>query len=176
MLIAEKKKQKNIIEYILFMYQTEDLIKVYDFDMEKIEKYVITHLPISDEAKEEHNLWYREVSSQMKEEGIEAGGHLSQVQKIIEELSALSTLLLKDDYEYQIVFNNAKKFIDHNLRLAEGKVDNEIQICINGIYGLLLMRINEQPVDESLMIPVKAFGEVLSYLGYKYHQKQSANS
>ncbi|MEQ9168646.1 MAG: DUF4924 family protein, partial [Fulvivirga sp.] len=32
--IAEHKKQNNIVEYIIHMYQTEDLIRVFDMDIE----------------------------------------------------------------------------------------------------------------------------------------------
>ncbi len=39
MLIAQKKIHENIAEYILYMYQIEDVIRSYEFDLERI----ITH-------------------------------------------------------------------------------------------------------------------------------------
>ena len=41
MLIAQQKLKENIAEYILYMYQIEDVIRAYHFDLNKImEKYV----------------------------------------------------------------------------------------------------------------------------------------
>ena len=169
MLIAEKKKQKNISEYIIFMYQTEDLIRVYDFDIELIEKYVIHHFPINEEEKQQNKDWYNQILRKMKSEGIEEKGHLSEVQQTVDELLKLNNeLLLKGDENYQKIYQKAKTHIDKNLELSEGKIENEIQICLNGIYGLLLLRMNGKEVDESLLEPLNSFGDVLSYLSYQY--------
>ena len=36
MQIAEQKKKSNIAEYILYMYQVEDVIRGYNFDLDRI--------------------------------------------------------------------------------------------------------------------------------------------
>ena len=36
MLIARQKLNENIAEYVLYMFQIEDLIRAYDFDLEGI--------------------------------------------------------------------------------------------------------------------------------------------
>jgi hypothetical protein len=171
MLIAEKKKLKNISEYIIYMYQTEDLIRVYDFDIDLIEKYVIHHFPISEEEKQQNKDWYYQIIQKMKSEGVERKGHLSEVQKIVDELILLSDTLLIEDSDYHKIYKNANNYIKENLELSEGKIENEIQICLNGIYGLLLLRMKGKEVDESLMEPLNAFGDLLSYLSYQYKIK-----
>ncbi len=46
MLIAQQKLKENIAEYILYMYQIEDVIRAYSFDVEEIiENYVKPQLP-----------------------------------------------------------------------------------------------------------------------------------
>ncbi|MDQ3394991.1 MAG: DUF4924 family protein, partial [Bacteroidota bacterium] len=60
MLLADKKKQKNISEYIIFLYQTEDLIRVYNFDIGLIENHVIKYFPVSGEEKKKNLDWYQE--------------------------------------------------------------------------------------------------------------------
>ena len=46
MLIAAKKKEENIAEYILYMYQIEDIIRSFQFDIERImDEYVRQQLP-----------------------------------------------------------------------------------------------------------------------------------
>ena len=36
MLVAQQKLQENIAEYILYMYQIEDVVRAYNFDIEEI--------------------------------------------------------------------------------------------------------------------------------------------
>ena len=46
MLIAQQKLKENIAEYILYMYQIEDVIRAYQFDLDSIlENYVKPQLP-----------------------------------------------------------------------------------------------------------------------------------
>lgn len=166
--IAEKKRKGNIAEYIIFMYQTEDLIRVYNFDLEQLEEYVIRHFPVDAAEKESLQGWYAEIVASMKAEGIIERGHLLAVQEIVEKLSILSDNLLDLDEEYQKIYNQAKPFIEESLSHAAGKITDPIQICFNGIYGLLLLRMNGKEVDPSLMEGIDAFGNVLSYLSFAF--------
>ncbi|MDD7726011.1 MAG: DUF4924 family protein, partial [Bacteroidales bacterium] len=41
MLIAQKKRKENIVEYILYMWNVEDLIRANGLDMSQIDKNII---------------------------------------------------------------------------------------------------------------------------------------
>lgn len=172
MSIAENKKKNNISEYIIFMYQTEDLIRVYNFDIEQIKAYVISHFPVEELEKEDLVGWYGDIKDQMIEEGIKEKGHLDSVNRIVRSLSEMSGQLLKSDQAYRQIYDQAKIHINKNIELANGAIKDPIQICLNGIYGLLLLRMNGKKLDESLKEGVNAFGDVLSYLSYKYKQRK----
>lgn len=174
MTIAENKKKNNISEYIIYMYQTEDLIRAYDFNMDEIRDYVIKHFPVDDSEKEAIAKWYFDVREQMIQEKIQEKGHLSYVNKIAAELGEMSKQLLKSDQTYRQIYDRAKIHINKNMELAQGAVQDPIQVCLNAIYGLLLLRMNGKQVDESLKEGINAFGEVLSYLSYKYKQRNTA--
>jgi len=173
MILAESKRQKNISEYIIYMYQTEDLIRIYDFDMEKVQEYVIKHIPVDD--KSELVSWYKTIAKQMKKEGIKEKGHLSSVQQLVEELSKMKDELLESDKEFIKIYENSVPHIKKSLEYAEGQVKDEIQACLNGIYGLLLLKMNGKNIHPDLMDSINAFGDVLSYLSYKYKQKHFMN-
>ena len=49
--IAERKKSQNIGEYLVYMYQMEDLIRSYQGNMEEIKQYVISHYPVTEEKR-----------------------------------------------------------------------------------------------------------------------------
>jgi len=170
MLLVDQKYENNICEYIVHMYQTEDLLRVYDFNLDSIEKFVIYHLPIEEIEKKEFKNWYAQIKDEMTEEGIMQQGHLSRVQANVSELSVLHEKLLIDDEDYAEVFFEAEPHINHHISLSEGKIVNPIQICINGIYGLLLLRLNGKTVKKELQERLDHFGNVLSYLAVKYKE------
>ena len=175
MLIAEQKRKESISEYIIFMYQTEDLIRAYNFDLEEIYKYVIQHFPVEDNKKTRIKAWYRKIANQMKKESLDKTGHLEELNKLALELSQFNLELLKSDQSYRKIFDQAKLHINRNAALSNGKVTNPIQICLNGIYGLLILRLNGKPIDDSINQGVQAFGDVLSYLGYKYQKRNNGH-
>ena len=45
MIIAEQKRKENIAEYLLYMYQVEDMIRANGLDIESIEKTVESMVP-----------------------------------------------------------------------------------------------------------------------------------
>lgn len=173
--LAEKKKRNNISEYIIHMYQTEDLIRVYGFDLEKVKEYVIKHIPVEGDEKTELEKWYEDIAKKMKAEDIEETGHLKEVQQKVKELEQLKEELLNSSKEFKEVYDKTKPHIEKSLEYANGKVTSDVQSCLNGVYGLLLLRMNGKKVHPDLMESINAFGDVLSYLSYKYKQKYFMN-
>ena len=42
MIIASQKRKENIAEYLLYMWQVEDLIRANNMDLDKIEQNIIS--------------------------------------------------------------------------------------------------------------------------------------
>jgi len=167
MLLADKKKQSNISEYIIYMYQTEMLIRNFEFDIEKIKVHVFGNIAeekMSPEDKAKNLAWYDSVLKDMQNEGLEQEGHLSYVQNEIEKLSALSIDLLGKNQDYQTIFNAARPAIRDNIQASEGLITNPIQVCINGVFGLLIARMNGKEIPEAIQQQLEHFGNVLSFL------------
>ena len=171
MLLANRKKAENISEYIIYMYQTEMLIRNFEFDIEKIKIHVFGNIPsekMSDQDKARNLDWYQSVINQMIQEGLQKEGHLNEVQDEVENLSQLSLKLLTHDKLYQSVFNNARTAIRTNIQASNGLVKNPIQACLNGVLGLLIARMNGKEIPEEVQDQLEQFGNVLSYLSSKY--------
>ena len=62
MIIARQKRKENIAEYLLYMWQVEDLIRANKFDMDSINRTVIAHYDQPEEVKKEIAQWYEAVS------------------------------------------------------------------------------------------------------------------
>ena len=176
MLLADKKKEQNIAEYIVYMYQTELLIRNFDFDIEKIKIHVFGNIPdekLSESIKEEALNWYAKVIREMKTEGLDKEGHLSYVQDEVQKLSDLSMKLLVEDSDYQAIFNAARPAIRENIQASEGLISNPIQACLNGVFGLLIARMNGKQIPEDTMAQIEHFGNVLSFLSHQYKEINS---
>ncbi|MCA6077911.1 DUF4924 family protein [Fulvivirga sedimenti] len=172
--IADSKLKNNVSEFIIYMYQMEDLCRVYQFNIADIEQYVIHHFPVSSEEKVLLKVWFESLMEQMKNEQIEESGHLAEVQQYVNRLLDLKNRLLTTDEEFAAVYNAARPHIRQSLMEANAvgkKINSDIQVCLNGIYGLLLCRMNGREVPEELNDGIDAFGNVLSYLSFKYKQE-----
>lgn len=171
MLLAEKKKSENISEYIIYMYQTELLIRNFELDLEKVKLHVIGNIPDGKTDKAALTEWYKQVIEDMDAEGLQRDGHLSYIQAEVNALSELSLRLLTQNKDYQQVFNEARSSIRALIMASEGKVTNPVQACLNGVFGFLLARMNNNPIDEEQQEWAEHFGNVLSLLSYHYKLK-----
>jgi hypothetical protein len=171
--IALNKLEKNIAEYILYMYQMEDLIRAYDFNMEEIGQYVVSHYPIPDHEKEETLDWFGEIAAEMKASGIEKRGHLAKTQHYVDALAKIHWEIIKTDKNYFDLFQKAKP---HILQLVmEADVENpghEIQVCIHSIYGQLLARLQGREIPADILEANERFGDLISYLVFLFHQRE----
>ncbi len=167
--VAERKRKENIGEYIIYMYQMEDLIRAYDFDMEALQQYMVSHYPIAQQDKAAVIKWYQELAEEMEKRGIRESGHLPEVQKVVNDLAKLHWRLLKEDKEYFQIYQEAKPMVvDHVLAAGDKEIGHEIQVCLNGVYGLLLCRLHGKEVEEDLLKAAENFGRVLGYLSRCY--------
>lgn len=53
MKIAQQLKEKNIAEYLIYMWQIEDLIRANDCDVDRIEENIVSRYQVSDEEHRE---------------------------------------------------------------------------------------------------------------------------
>ncbi len=156
------------------MYQTEDLIIAYDFNLDDIFTYVIRHMSKNKQVLKELLLWYAGVIDAMQTEGIKNNRkRLSTTQAYVTELTALHEELLAKDADYQKVYRKAATDIHHHINLSDNTVTNPVQICLNGIYGMLLLQLNGKKVPAGQQAALEKFGAVLAYLSAAYKKTAS---
>lgn len=168
-------KKNNIAEHIIQIYRNEDLVRAFEFDLEKIGNHVINHLPISNIEKLSEVNYYEELIHKMKCQNIEKTGHLKEVNELVNELEKLNNTLKFSDTGYGKIYKKTHPHIIKNIELSNHKITGEIQICLNGIYGFLLLKLNGKNLDESNKASVEAFGDLLSYLSSKFSELKASN-
>jgi hypothetical protein len=172
MIPAEVKKKENIAAYIIHMYQTEDLILTYQFNLNDIHEYVIKHMSKNEAILKELLLWYADIIDQMQSEKIVSSKRrLLSTQDYVSKLTDIHKTLLESDDNYTSTFNKAKGNIDQNIKLSENMIENPVQICLNGIYGMLLLKLNGKKVSDNQQAMLANFGSVLEYLSNAYKKE-----
>lgn len=177
MLIAQQKKENNIAEYILYMWQLEDIIRANNFDHKKISKLLVEPLTIEEETKITIAGWYDQLIEKMKTQGIISKGHLSELDDLIIELQYLHTTLLNiiKDQKYEHLYLSAKLNIDAFKTKLSSATQNEIDVCLNGLYGLLLLRLKKEAVSEETTEAMNSFSQMIAYLSFKYKEAKRSS-
>ena len=171
MIIASQKRKENIAEYLLYMWQIEDIIRANDLDIDKIETNVINKFQLTDPQKKEMTEWYESLIDMMRRENVEKCGHLQLNKNVIIQLTDLHLALLKDPRfsQYTAEFYKALPYIVE-LRAKSGEnPTGEIETCFNALYGMLMLRLQNKDVTPETQNAVAQISKFLASLSKNYH-------
>lgn len=172
MLIAKGKKTENIAEYLLYMWQIEDLIRACNLDIEVIQTQIIHGYNQPENVKHEMREWYESLIDMMKQEGIVEHGHLQLNKNVIIELNDLHNNLLASPKEsfYTMAYYKVLPLIVELRAKPGGSEIGEIETCMNAMYGLLMLRLQKKEVSEQTLSAAKIISEYLRLLSGKYKE------
>ena len=94
MTLAQQKYWSGAAEYLLFMWQMEDLLRAVHFDVDALDGFIATYSQSPEEGEAEKK-WFQNMVRDMKTERLEQRGHLSELDEIMTELTYLHQSLLK---------------------------------------------------------------------------------
>ena len=166
--IAQQLKEKNIAEYLIYMWQEEDLIRANHCEPEEMEANVIARYP--EEQRPAMREWYTNLITMMGEEGVREKGHLQINKNVIINLTELHNALSSSPKFpfYSAAYFKALPFIVE-LRNKNGKKDEpELETCFEALYGVLLLRLQKKPISEGTAKAVEAITSFLSMLANYY--------
>ena len=172
MLIARQKRKENIGEYLLYMFQIEDLIRAYDFDIDLLEVNIISKFDLPYHIKRDMREWYLSLISMMKEGKLIQKGHIPLVRSLISDLESFHIRILHDEAEskYHAAYVKAQLSIDSLRTKSNGGNYGEIELCINGLYGLLMLRLSKKAIRPETSSAFGLISNMMSLLSAKYLQ------
>ena len=170
MIIAKRKRKENIAEYLLYMWQVEDLIRANRFDMDSIRRTVIAHYAQPASVKEEIAQWYQELIDMMRSEGVMEKGHIQLNKNVIIALTDLHLRLLRSTKEmvYGATYYKTLPFIVQLRAKSGGEELPEIETCFNALYGYLILKMQHKEVSPETMEGIKQITAFLALLSEKY--------
>lgn len=170
MIIARQKRKENICEYLLYMWQVEDLIRVNHFDMDEIRDKVIARYNQPDEVKEEIARWYEELIEMMRSEGVKESGHIQLNKNVIITLTDLHLRLLKSPKEmiYGAAYYKTLPYIVQLRAKSGGNDIPELETCFTAVYGYLMLRMQGKEISAETLDGIKQISSFLALLAEKY--------
>ena len=177
MLIAREKKKSNIAEYILYMWQIEDMLRAMNLDIERVKQFVVTGFQVDEEKKKEIVDWYDNLIAMMKQEKVEVKGHLQVLKNTVNELTELHFYLLHQIHDrkyHQLITVAASNLIDFRKKAGVDDSVSDVELALNGLYGHLLLRLQKKEISPETVRAMESFSKVLAYLSACYNQMEEA--
>ncbi len=163
MIISQQLRKTNIAEYVLYMWQVEDIIRAYQCDLSAIKREYISRFDLTDEQRDEMVDWYGNLIRMIREEGLTAGGHIQINKIVVQQMNELHAQLLSSP---KFPFYNAEYYkvlpFIVELRNKGSKDISEIETCLNALYGVMMLRLQHKEVSKSTENAVK---EITTFLG-----------
>ena len=129
-------KQENIAEYLLYMWQTEDLLRACNLDIDQVQRSLIDSAYATEEERATARDWYEGLIMMMKSEGVQQEGHLQINKNLILDLT--DTHLRLPKIQRNLSTSRSTIIRCHTSWLAgEGgrKQLPELETCFTALYG-----------------------------------------
>lgn len=174
MYIASQKRKENIAEYLLYMWQIEDVIRAYGLDIERIDDAVIGKMNLDDEHHRELREWYVSLIDMMRREDVVASGHLQINRNTLGQLVDLHRRLLSNAKfaEYSAQLYKTLPFIVELRAKAGANPVGELETCFNALYGVLLLRLGGKEVTKDTADAVAQISRLIGMLAAYFKLEQ----
>lgn len=175
MIIASQKRKENLAEYLLYMWQIEDLIRANGLDIEKIKANVIDRMEgLDDTRRREMTEWYESLIDMMRREGVAEHGHLQINRNIMAELVDLHKALLADpkfnDYS-ALFYRTLPHIVELRARAGECAV-GEIETCFTALYGMLMLRLKSSEISQQTADAIAQISKFIATLTAYFHKNE----
>jgi uncharacterized membrane-anchored protein YjiN (DUF445 family) len=178
MIIAQEKRKTNIAEFILYMWQVEDLIRSSKFDIDTIDEFVIQKFSLPSETLKEISSWYTNLITLMLEENLQDKGHMPFLNQLIRQLNDLHLRLMQspDEKKYQQIYKHAKENIRVFLEKSQDSYYSEIETCLTGLYGYLMLRLQNTEISLETKEAMTSFSNFLAALSTRFKEQEEGTS
>lgn len=170
MIVAQAKRRENICEYLLYMWQVEDLIRAAGCDPRRIEELILPRYEVEESLKAQILQWYLELADMMRREGKQEDGHLAVNQIVLMELEDLHRRLLANpnDYIYAGLHYQVLPAIIQLRGKSAGAEAGDLETCFNAIYGYLTLALKGQSISQETKKSIEQMSTFLAMLAHKH--------
>ena len=140
--IAQAKRKENIAEYILYLWQIEDLLRALQFSPEAIYSQFVAPRNLDEQSQNVLLMWYMDIAALLQEEEKQSSGHLNHTLHLIADMHNLHLQLMQLPMgaHYRTVVARLEPYLP-TLRTIFGKNISDTELCFRALYAAMLYRI-----------------------------------
>ncbi|MDR2130529.1 MAG: DUF4924 family protein [Odoribacteraceae bacterium] len=173
MLIAREKRKENLAEYILYMWQVEDMLRAFQMEIRQVEQHLVAGFRVDEATRREIGEWYDNLIEMMKREEVTTRGHLQVVKNAMNELSELHLYLLHREMEshYRRLYADAAPHIEvFRQKSGLSREIPDVEVVLQALYGQFLLRLQKKDIHSQTRQAMETFSRMIAYLAAKYKQ------
>lgn len=172
MLIAQEKRKTNIAEYIIYMWQVEDLLRACSFNPEMIESRLVSRFNAEEKTSRQIAAWYINLAVAMEKEGVREKGHLQAITNLVNDLNEfhLKMIQTRVDEQYMQLYRVNIPSINEFIHHTKGEANNEVEACLNALYGVLMLKLKNAEITPNTKLTIEGFGHMIGHLSARYIQ------
>lgn len=166
MLIARQKRQDNIAEYLLYMWQVEDLLRACHLDIDTVDKAVIARYDVDEATRHEMREWYESLIQMMQMENVRDKGHIRVCHNVLIRLNDLHQQLLADQARFPDYHADYYRTLPHIVQLRatmpEQERPGELETCFNALYGVMMLHLQGKQITQDT---AAAIAQISHFIG-----------
>lgn len=165
-------EKKNIIEYLLYMWQIEDLIRAFGLDMSRINEKIVEPYQLSDNDKKRLYEWYESLTEMMRTENAQEAGHIQLNKNIVIQLNDFHAEVLQSGmlHDYNSRFNRLRPFLSQLRSKQNDSEISDIELCLNFLYGIMTLRMQKAEITPETLQVKDEIGKFMGLLNEYYQQ------
>jgi len=142
---ASEKRHQHVVEYLLYEWQMEDLVRAVEFDLGALRLHLSS--AYEGDRLEAELTWFADLMRDLKREDKLGSGHRMVLDELMVELTYLHRTLLDvlQDAEYKVAVDAAQPHL--SAMEARGEAGrSEVESMLIALYGWLVLRMSGKAV------------------------------
>ena len=156
MIIAQQKRKENIAEYLLYLWQVEDLLRACHLDIDMVDKAVISRYEVDDATRHEI--------------------HIRVCHNVLIRLNDLHQQLLADQNrfpDYHADYYRTLPFIVQlRATIPEDQRPSELETCFNALYGVMLLHLQGKEITQDTAAAISQISHFIGLLAAYYKRDE----
>ena len=169
--IAQAKRKENIAEYILYLWQLEDLLRALQFSPEAIYSQLVAPRQVEEEQKHLYLLWYMDIVNLLRKEGKEESGHLEHTLHLIGDMHNLHLQLMQNPIgeHYRKTFSALAPQLPRLREMVKKEDVSDTELAFRALYAAMLYRIKgDEKRAEAIKDTIELVSPVVAELAAMY--------
>ena len=174
--IAQTKRRENVAEYILYLWQLEDLLRALQFSPEAIYSTLIaSRTDLAEEQKRVHLMWYMDIAGLLSQEGKEEKGHLEHTLHLIGDLHNLHLQLMKLPLgaHYRQTYARLEAELPRLREVLGNPGMSDTELAFRALYAVMLYRIKGEGDKPAVSDTIEFISPVVAELADMYRKVES---